>query len=109
MKERFTIAAVQPDSVWGREEWRNAEVAYRAVEEAAARGSELMTFPEGFPGPCNGPLDSGGQLDTPPIERLRELAKRHGVYIVGSDLEPSPELPAERYGPYSDRQVWARR
>jgi 5-aminopentanamidase len=97
MKERFTIAAVQPDSVWGQDEWRNAEVAYRAVEEGAARGAELITFPEGFPGPCNGPLDSGGQLDTPPIERLRELAKQHGVYIVGSDLEPSPELPDGYY------------
>jgi predicted amidohydrolase len=93
MKERFKIAAVQPQSVWGQEEWRNAQTAYDAVEEAAAQGAELITFPEGFPGPCNGPLDSAGHLDIPPIERLRELAARHNVYIVGSNLEPSPEMP----------------
>ncbi len=93
MKERFTIAAVQPNSVWGEEEWRNVQTAVEAIEEAVSQGAELITFPEGFPGPCNGPLDSGGRLDEPPIVTLRKLAKRHRVYLVASDLEANPELP----------------
>jgi predicted amidohydrolase len=44
MKERFTIAAVQPNSVWGEEEWRNVQTAVNAVEEAVGQGAELITF-----------------------------------------------------------------
>ncbi|HZU17509.1 MAG TPA: carbon-nitrogen hydrolase family protein [Candidatus Dormibacteraeota bacterium] len=93
MRERFTIAAVQPDSVWGEKEWRNLQTAVDAVEEAASRGADLITFPEGFPGPCNGPLDSAGRLSQPPIATLCELARRHRVHIVASDLEANPEIP----------------
>jgi predicted amidohydrolase len=97
MRERFKIAAVQPESVWGEDEWRNAETAFAAVERSAREGAELITFPEGFPGPCNGPLDSGSHLAEPPIETLRGLARKHGVHIVASNLEPAPELEGAYY------------
>lgn len=97
MRERFTMAAVQPNSVWGEDEWKNAQVAYDAVEAAVERGGELITFPEGFPGPCNGPLDSGRRLPEPPIEHLRRLARKHHVYIVASNLERNPEIPDTYY------------
>ncbi|HVB52944.1 MAG TPA: carbon-nitrogen hydrolase family protein [Candidatus Acidoferrales bacterium] len=92
MRDSFKIAAVQPNSVWGEDEWKNAQTAFDAVEEAAGQGAELITFPEGFPGPCNGPLDSGHRLSEPPIENLKRLARKHGVYIVASNLEPNSEI-----------------
>ncbi len=97
MKERFTIAAVQPDSIWGADEWKNAASAFVAVAEATAKGADLITFPEGFPGPCNGPLDSAGRLEHAPIDELRKLAKLHKVYIVASNLETSDEAPESYY------------
>lgn len=60
------VAMVQPRAVWGEEEWRNAAQAVKIAEEAADNGAELITFPEGYPGPSHGPMDSAGMLEETP-------------------------------------------
>lgn len=85
---KVKIGAVQPRAVWGEEEWRNAHQAVELAHEAADQGAQLITFPEGYPGPSHGPMDSAGKLDRPPIAMLQEVARERGVYIVASNLEP---------------------
>ncbi len=90
MPRKIRVAAVQPDCVWGEEEWRNAWQCVRLIDEAAAMGAQLITFPEAYPGPGHGPMDSGGHLPVPPIAMVRERAAQHRVYVAASDLEPVP-------------------
>lgn len=90
---KIRVAAICTESYYGQEEYRNAERALKYVDEAAALGAELVSFPEGYPGPCHGPLDSGGRLPFKPMDALREKAREHGVYITASDLEENSEIP----------------
>lgn len=84
------IAVVQPLARSGDEEWRNTLDALEWVERAAASGARCIIFPEGYPGPYTGPMDSGGRLDAHPAELLREKARSAGMYISSGHLEPYP-------------------
>jgi transcriptional regulator with XRE-family HTH domain len=131
MRERFTIAAVQPDSVWGQEEWRNAEVAYRAVEEAAARGAELDMARLAWlrthyhePLLFEPPEDDDepefscrpGQIHERRPELYRRLVEpqpsafdyfyyRRAKEAWREEFDKAHRFETERYGPYADRQV----
>ena len=61
------VAAVAPAAFREEQEYRNAAQAVAYVGEAVLNGANLVVFPEGYPGPSNGPLDSGGRLDITPI------------------------------------------
>ncbi len=87
------VAAVQPRCVWGDGEWQNAWQCVRLIDEAAASGARLITFPEAYPGPGHGPMDSGGHLPASPIEMVRERAARHRVYVAASCLDRVPDRP----------------
>jgi predicted amidohydrolase len=87
------VAVVQPLASYGDEEWRNAERCLEYLDEAALTGARLICFPEGYPGPCHGPLDGGGRWTTRPMDALRERARRRRVYVSASELEPNPSLP----------------
>lgn len=89
---KVKVAAVQPRSFWGPEEWKNAANALEYVDQAAEQGAKLVVFPEGYPGPCHGPLDGGGKLSSKPIQMLQEKAGQRKVYISAGDLEPNPAL-----------------
>ncbi|MFH1122304.1 MAG: carbon-nitrogen hydrolase family protein [Pseudomonadota bacterium] len=95
--KRVKVAGVSPLAVYGEDEWENAFRAVDYVDEAAAEGAHLVCFPEGFPGPCSGPMDSGGKLDSTPIEMLCEKAKEHGVFISAGNLEESKEVEGAFY------------
>ena len=89
---KVTIAAVQPLGHHGEEEYRNQELALQYVDIAAAQGAQLICFPEGYPGPYSGPMDSMGKLRETPIESLCQKAKEKGVYIYAGCLEENREI-----------------
>lgn len=87
------VAAIQAEAIWGEGEWQNAERAVRYLEEAARTGAQLVCFPEGYPGPAHGPLDSGGRLREAPLELLCRKTREVGVYVAASNVEENPDLP----------------
>ncbi|MFQ5879195.1 MAG: carbon-nitrogen hydrolase family protein [Dehalococcoidia bacterium] len=94
---KVKVAAVQSESIYGEEEYKNAERALAYLEEAARTGAQLICFPEGYPGPAHGPLDSGRKLPAPPIEMLRQKTKELGVYVAASNVEAHPTIPNAYY------------
>jgi len=91
------IAAVQVKSFYGEEEYKNVELAIRYIDEAAKAGAQLIILPEGYPGPNNGPLDSGGRLDQKPIDVMREKAREYRVFLSCGELEANPEMKETFY------------
>ncbi len=91
------IAAVAAAAFRGEEEYRNAAGAAAYVEEAAGNGARLVCLPEGYPGPCNGPMDSGGRLSASPLETVQEAARAHGVYVSCGRLEETGVVPDTYY------------
>jgi 5-aminopentanamidase len=91
------VAAVSSETVYGQGEWQNAHKAAAYVDEAADNGAQLVCFPEGYPGPCSGPMDSEGHLSATPIEMLCEKARQHKLYISAGNVEPSEEIEGAYY------------
>ena len=83
---KVVVAAVQPNTLRGEAEAGNVPRALEAIEEAAGRGARLILFPEGYPGPYNGPADYS------PLDPLSEQAKRFGVYVIASWVEAAPDV-----------------
>jgi predicted amidohydrolase len=86
-----TLAAVQPLAFRGAEEHKNVERALFHMDEAAAAGAQIISFPEGYPGPYY------GELTYDPDEQIRERARAHGMYVVYSRLESAPDDPDYYY------------
>ena len=84
---KVKVAAVQAFNSFGDDEYLNAKYALDYVDTAAAQGARLVVFPEGYPGPYCGPMDSSGKLSETPIESLCKKAKEKGVYIYAGHLE----------------------
>lgn len=80
---QMRVAAIQPRSATGAEEWRNADEAVAWVERAAAQGADLVVFPEGYPGPTN------PRNDYDAMGPLAEAARRHLVHVVAGAIEPA--------------------
>ena len=78
------LAVVQPRTELGPGEEKNVERAARYVDEAAARGAELVLFPETYPGPWTAAL----RYD--PCERLCAAARTAGIHVVAGTTEPVP-------------------
>ncbi len=95
--EEVKIAAVSPLSFDGEEDYKNAARAQAYVDEAAGNGAQLVCFPEGYPGPVFGPMDSGGHLARTPVEMMCDSARQHRVYISCGNLEESKEVPGAYY------------
>ena len=90
------VAAVAPAAFREEEEYRNAAQAVSYLEEAVRSGAQLIVFPEGYPGPCNGPMDSGSKLAVTPIEMMQDAARKHGVYISCGNMEET-NIQADTY------------
>ena len=91
------VAAVQVISFYGEEEYRNVELAIKYIDEAVKFGAQLIILPEGYPGPNNGPLDSGGRLAQKPIDFMKEKAREHRVFLSCGELETNPEMEETLY------------
>jgi predicted amidohydrolase len=86
-----TLAAVQPLAFRGAEEHKNIQRALSYMDEAAAAGAQIISFPEGYPGPYY------GELTYDPDDQIRERAHAHGMYVVYSRLETAPDDPNYYY------------
>ena len=82
------VGIVLPESHFGEEEWRNAEAAIRYADEAAAKGAQLLLYPEGYPGPMTGPLDNP-KFPFNPVEELKKKAKQHAMYVIAGNVTES--------------------
>ncbi len=94
---KVKVAAIQAESVYGEEEWQNVDRAIRYLDEIAGLGVRLVCFPEGYPGPAHGPMDSKGKLSAHPIDLLREKVREVGVYCACSDVIGHEEFPDVYY------------
>lgn len=78
---RVRIGAVQPASFAGAEEQRNTAQACAAIDEAADAGVQYVVFPEGYPGPYSGSMESDA------LERVRERARARRIWVSAGRLE----------------------
>jgi len=97
MIRSLKIAVVSPNAFRGDEEYKNAKMAVEYANKAANKGAKLVCFPEGYPGPSSGPMNSGGNLSKSPIEMMRDSAMYHGIYISCGNLEESLEIKGAYY------------
>ncbi len=91
---RFRAAAVQMTSTDDVE--RNLAAAERLAALAAARGAQLVAFPENFAyvRPETSRWGYSEPLDGPIVSRMRDLARRLGVYVLAGSV---PEkIPGSR-------------
>jgi predicted amidohydrolase len=79
---------VLPEAHYGEDEWQNAEAAIAYADEAGEKGVQLLLYPEGYPGPMTGPLNSP-KFPFDPIEELKKKAKEHAMYIIAGNVTES--------------------
>src|SRR5919205_2997248 len=77
------VAAVSPRCYRGTSERDNVARALAAIDEAADQGAQIVCFPEGYPGPYNGP-DSYSS-----VEPLSTKARERGVHVIAGMVERS--------------------
>jgi predicted amidohydrolase len=78
------LAVVQPRTRVGKDEEQNVKEAAAYIDEASARGAELVLFPETYPGPWR----AGRRFD--PLGALAAQAKAAGIHVVAGTIEPVP-------------------
>lgn len=83
---KLVVAAAQPHSFRGDEEKRNLETALTYIKDAAAKGANIVLFPEGFPGPYNGPTDWSAE------EAICKQSKDSNLYTVFGLVEQSEKF-----------------
>jgi predicted amidohydrolase len=81
----FRLAAIQPRSDSGTDEYRNVESARRWMRRASDEGADLVLFPEGFPGPTNPANRYEAQA------ALQDAARRLRLHVLAGGLEPVGE------------------
>jgi len=90
-QETVRVAAVSPQSIRGEAEEANVQRAVDYVAEAADAGARIVVFPEGYPGPYNGPVTYSA------VEPLAEAAQRHQTYVIAGMVERAEDYADEIY------------
>ncbi|KKM10503.1 hypothetical protein SY88_12460 [Clostridiales bacterium PH28_bin88] len=90
---KVRVALAQTNTLHGTREYDNTLRALELMEEAQRAGAKLLCFPEGYPGPYSGPMDSGGRLPKHPMEMLADKARKLGIYVVAGCVEPYGDEP----------------
>ena len=80
------VAAIQPQAFRGEDEPRNEAGALAYLDEAAEAGAQVAVFPEGYPGPYNGPLSFD------PFPALCGKARDHGMFVIASKVLEAAEF-----------------
>ena len=80
------VAAIQPQAFRGEDELRNEAGALAYLDEAAEAGAQVAVFPEGYPGPYNGPLNFD------PFPALCGKARDHGMFVIASKVLKAAEF-----------------
>lgn len=79
------LAAIQPIGHTGADEHRNATDALEWLDRAAEAGADLVTFPEGYPGPTN------PRHEYEALEPLRRRAAERGVHVIAGGIQPAAD------------------
>lgn len=85
------IAIVQPVLTPPPNDETNVAAAVDYIREAAARGADIVAFPETYPGPWRMPASYD------PSDVLEEAAREFGIYVQYGSLEPIPGAPRSAY------------
>jgi 5-aminopentanamidase len=88
---KVRVAAVSPITVRGEKEERNLQRAVDYVVEAAGKGAQIVCFPEGYPGPYNGPVTYSS------VKTLGDAAREHHVYVIAGMVERAEDYVQEVY------------
>ena len=75
------MALIQPRSFWGPNEEKNVQSALEWLDRCSKAGTQLVVFPEGYPGPTN-PKNSYDAL-SPLSKRAAEL----NLHVVAANIE----------------------
>ncbi|MBE6018082.1 MAG: carbon-nitrogen hydrolase family protein [Lachnospiraceae bacterium] len=92
---RYKIALAQ--TLTNPECGQNLKTAERLTAEAAAKGAELIVFPEVFLAsfPENAMLDeklkAAHETDSPAVDRMRKAAADNGIWMIFGMYEPASE------------------
>jgi 5-aminopentanamidase len=81
---RVKVAAVQPSSFRGDEEPMNLERCLAYLDEAAHVGAQIVSLPEGYPGPYNSAPTWSAH------EAIARKAREHGIYVIYGTVDPLP-------------------
>lgn len=81
----FKLALVQPIAHHPPDDERNVGDAVASIERLAARGANVIVFPETYPGPWRMPARFN------PTEALAAAARQYGVCVEFGTLEPLDE------------------
>jgi predicted amidohydrolase len=87
----FRMAVVQPMSHRPPDDEENVADAVAHVEDAAARGADIVVFPETYPGPWKMPVTFD------PTEAMIKVARRNKVHVVYGTLEPIDDSERTAY------------
>ncbi len=82
---RVKVAAVQPNSFRGKDEQQNLQRALDYLDEAAGLGAQIVSFPEGYPGPYNGDLTWSAHV------AMSAKARERVLYVVYGTVDPVPD------------------
>lgn len=85
------VAAVSARSIRGEAESGNVARALDYIDQAADAGANFVCFPEGYPGPYNGPATYDS------VEALSAKARERAVYVIAGMVELSDRYPGEVY------------
>lgn len=86
------VAVVAPWCERGEAEVENVQRALDYIDAAADSGAKIIAFPEGYPGPYNGPVTYS------PMDALAEKARQRRVYVIAGMVERAESfLPDEVY------------
>ena len=96
VSDRLRVALVQLNS--GSDKTVNLAKIDRFVGEAADTGARLVALPEyvTYLGPKEGFADAAEPIPGPTTERFANLARRHGIYLLGGSIHEQTDLP-DRY------------
>lgn len=91
--ERFLAAAVQMSSTDDRD--RNLSQAMDLIDAAATRGARFVALPENADliAPHGVRVESAETLEGPTVERFRDRARRHGIWLLAGSIGETASVP----------------
>lgn len=92
---RFTVAVCQMDSK--NDKQANVDSALTFVDEAAAAGADLVTFPEMFTfmGSDEAALEAAEPVPGPVTDMLAARAEEHGLYVHAGSMYAEADEPGK--------------
>ena len=97
MRNQLRLGVVQMNSRSDKD--ANLASAERLIDEAAARGAELVSLPEyvSYLGPKDHHEQNAEAIPGPTTERFAAKAREHGIYLHGGSILENSRTPGKYY------------